>query len=312
MTNGAPKEKGRLSGWRVGTLILLGLWGLWVVIYQFSMNQRDNKDKPCFSERYVSSQTSTEPIALTADAADALRLRFNQSRGTERDQVALVAGSLPPPELEVSVSALRQEGETIDGANVHVRARSQRNTVLLDLCVSAKDVGRVSSGVYRGTVTFTDQRVESFAVPVEVSIQARYLWWLAPAVILVPMLALLVVWGDNAGKPRTTGFGVNALRTLVPAIGAAGVVYGAQGIANVGWGGPQAVFGLIASMYAAATGAAVTVGSSAPGAGQQGGGASTPATSAGTSAATSAGTSPATSAGTSPVTPPAGPVGGTP
>jgi len=268
--------KGFFSGWKVGALILLGLWGLWVAGYQLAMNQRDKKDTACFTETYLSSQTSTQPIALTG-ADDALRLRFNQSRGTERDQVALVAGSMPPPELEVSVSALRQEGETIDGANVHVRARSQRNTVLLDLCVSAKDVGRVSSGVYRGTVTFTDQRVESFAVPVEVSIQARYLWWLAPAVILVPMLALFVVWGDNSGIQATPAFGVNVLRTLVPAIGAAGVVYGAQGIANVGWGGPQAVFGLIASMYAAATGAAVTVGSSQPGAGQPRGGGPPPA-----------------------------------
>ncbi len=236
---------------------ILGVaWVVWALGYQVVMDQRYADDRKCFVDTFTTAETSTTPIALTSNADETLRLRFDQSRGSERDQIALAAGAPPPPQVQVSVSALRREGQTIDDSDVHVRARSQRNTVLLDLCVDARTIDRVSAGVYRGTVTFTDQRVEAFSVPVEVSFQARYLWWLAPLVLFLPMLAMVVISTDEA---RAIRWGLSRPRTLIAAIGAAGVVFGTQGVANAGWGGPQAAFGIIASMYAAATGAAVTV-----------------------------------------------------
>lgn len=256
----ADELKSALSrSWRVGVPILL-VWGLFIGAYQFAMDRRDDSDSSCFTDDFQNAEISTAPIALTLGSEEQLSLRFDQSRGTERDQVIVAAASKPPDKLEVAVSALGGDDQTIRSEDVRVRATSQRDTVLLDICVDARNLQRVQSGTYDGVVTFTDERVTALAVPVKVTLQARYLWWLSPLVLLMPFVALYVTWGSLPSTERPT-LSHGLVRTVVASIAACAVVYGAQGLADRGWGGAEAAFGLVGVMYAAAAGAAVTVGS---------------------------------------------------
>lgn len=256
----ATEVKGALDRAWKPALGVLTVWALFIAGYQILMDRRDKNDGDCFSEAFQTSDVSTQPIALTASSDEQLTLRFDQSRGTERDQAIVAAASKPPEQIEVAASALVGENQTIQAESVHVRAKAQRNTVLLDVCVDARNIGRVQSGTYNGNVTFTDERVSALAVPIELTIQARYLWWLSPLVLLMPLVALYVTWGSLPPAERPT-ISHGLVRTVVAGIAATAVVYGAQGIANRGWGGAQAAFGLIGAMYAGAAAAAVTIGS---------------------------------------------------
>ncbi len=242
------------------SLVGLLLWVVFIVGLNLYMTQRDGDDPKCFEDTFSNDDVSTDPIALTAPSDELLSLRFEHARGKEQDEVIIAAAAKPPEHLEVAVSALSGERQTISSEDVRVKATSQRNTVFLDLCFDARDVGRIQNGTYKGLVTFTDERVSALAIPVEATFQSRYLWWLAPLVLLMPLVALYVTWGSLPSAERPT-LSHGLVRTFVVSVAAAGVVFGAQGIANQGWGGVQAAFGLIGGMYAAAAGAAVTVGS---------------------------------------------------
>jgi hypothetical protein len=100
-------------------------------------------------------------------------------------------------------------------------------------------------------------------VPLAVNIQAPYLYYLMPLIIVFPVLGLLIVW-TTASKADEAKFGRGALTTLIAAVGATTTVFAAQGVSNPAWGGgPLAVGALIAAMYTAATGVTATLGSAA-------------------------------------------------
>lgn len=238
---------------------LLVLWALAIWIYNGALAAQDKKDHACRAPNEVVTPSAVStPVPVGGTASERLELHFLQSRGVERDQVAVTTTSELPSELAVRASALTSPNETISADHVHAKATSSRGALILDVCVGASELGRISSGTYDGTITVVDPRTEPFSLPITMTIQARYLWWLAPLVVLLPLGALYVVWGLTSSANRPP-FDVGLVRSLVAGIGATALVFGAQGIANKGWGGPQAAFGLVAAMYAAATGVVATI-----------------------------------------------------
>ena len=247
---------------RIGVLIAIaGSWAVGFVIYTVVMDRADRRDPPCPPiEKYTAPSAQVPQVVDIGTIGDDTKvaLDFRQNRGRERDEVSFAVPGLPPPQLEVEPTALRSKGDTIDREKVHVRADSQRNQVSVYVCIDRTEIGRLHSGKYTGFVTFTDPRVSALSVPIEVTVQARYLWLLSPFVALMPLLALYIAWTSIASSDRPK-FGKGALRTYVAAFGTTAVAFGAAA-ANDSWGGPESAFTLIGSMYAAAAATALTLG----------------------------------------------------
>jgi hypothetical protein len=241
-------------------IVVAVLWPLGYLAYIIAMDQADKKDPACFTDAFTAPPAGTNPVTDlgTIGSETKLTLSFGQSRGRERDEVSFTVAGSPPEQLEVRPTALRSKGNTIDRENVHVRALSDRNQISVGICVDRKEIGRLHSGKYTGLVTFTDQRVSALSVPVEVTVQARYLWLLSPFVALMPLLALYIAWTSIASSERPT-FGKGAFRTYIAAFTVTAGAFGAAAT-NDSWGGPVSAFALIGSMYAAAAATALTLG----------------------------------------------------
>lgn len=257
MVDSATRQRGRIYAIAIA---VAALWPLGYLAYNIVMDQADQKDPPCFTDAYVAPPAGSDPIIDLGTIGEdtKLQLDFAQSRGRERDEVSFTVAGSPPVQLEVRPTALRSKGGTIDREVVHVRARSDRNQVSVGVCIDTNEVGRLHSGVYTGLVTFTDQRVSALSVPIEMTVQARYLWLLSPFVLLMPLLALYIAWTSIASSDRPS-FGRGAFRTYLAGVGLTAVPFGAAA-SNPSWGGPLSAFALIGSMYAAAAATALTLG----------------------------------------------------
>jgi hypothetical protein len=256
----AARSTNRRHVYMVAAAVAL-LWPIGYLVYVAVMDRADRTDPVCFpDDGFKAAPTEKDPVVdLGAVGKETkLHLDFGQSRGRQRDEVSFTVAGSPPPQLEVRPTALGTKGHTIDREKVHVRALSDRNQISVGVCIDRNEVGRLHSGTYSGLVTFTDPRVSSLSVPIEMTVQARYLWLLSPFVLLMPLLALYIAWTSIASSDRPS-FGQGAFRTYLAAVGTTGVAFGAAA-SNDSWGRPPAAFGLIASMYAAAAATALTLG----------------------------------------------------
>lgn len=268
------------TGWidghfpRTGTF-LKGAWGTLVVcatagllfclvalgVSVVALNRADSDDPPCEQQQGAAASRRTdppvdaEPIGLEPGEEELL-LAMGFGRGTENHSVTLAAGS--PIEgddrISVTTTALVGDSGAIPARYVKATARAARSAVILDVCIESNAVGMEENGTFTGSVIFTDERVSPLTVPVTVTAQSRYIWAVAPLVLILPFVALSVT---SATRFKASHQNV---RAWMGGVGAAGAVFGAQALANPSWGGPVATFGLIASMYVAATGIAATVG----------------------------------------------------
>lgn len=245
----------------------LGVLGavVWVIgasTYIALANHGDRKARPCFTDRFVAPPlpSGAEVVDLGV-ISDRLELKFGQDRGPKQDEVQVGAENVPAGSLEIGPTALRGGGGTIEAEAVHVKARVLRNLVLVDACLDLRNRG-ISAGTYEGTVIVTDPRASALTIPVTATVQARYLWFLSPLILLFPLLGLLLVWSAASGPGRPK-LGWGALKTIVLAIGATAVVFGGQGLSNEAWGGVLAAGALIATMYTAAVGVTATLGGNA-------------------------------------------------
>ncbi|MGH9149507.1 MAG: hypothetical protein ACRD0F_04120 [Acidimicrobiales bacterium] len=226
------------------------------------MNRDDERDPPCDPAPPPPAPGPAPAETITLDSGDdTLDLVFRAARGTERDTLVLAASGDLSGEIGAEVVGLSGDGRAIPARAVVVRARALRSSVALEVCLAGKDLGREESGSYSGTIVFTDPRITPLSVPFSASIQARYVWLVAPLVLLLPVLALAAVPGTSLGSRRDDA------KAWVAGLGAAGTVFGAQGLSNPSWGGSVALFGLVASMYVAAAGVVATVSASAGGSG---------------------------------------------
>jgi len=243
-------------------IVVSGIWVLFAILWDASINRGDRHDPVCFADTFSAPTPSGTPVSIgTTD--EQLQLNFGGSRGAQRDELRLTPPVTPPSQLEVQPSALTGDAGTIPAEQVHVRATGLRDTLLVDVCLDIRTVGRIHSGSYSGVVVFTDPRVTELTIPLGVNIQGRYLYYLAPLVLLLPLLGLLIVWTTTTPASEAT-FGRGALTTFIAAVAATGTVFGAQGISNPAWGGGLlAAGGLVASMYTAAIGVTATLGGAA-------------------------------------------------
>jgi hypothetical protein len=173
----------------------------------YFLDRGDKKDPLC-PQSAPSGQgqgngiSGASPLDL-GTTSDKLEINFGVFRGAASDEVRLSAPSAPPTDIAVETSSLTGDSGTIDADKVRVRARTLRDRVLLDACLDIRTVGRVHSGAYSGVFVFTDPRVTSLTVPLTVNVQAPYLYYLGPLILLLPLLALLIVW-TTASKIEET------------------------------------------------------------------------------------------------------------
>jgi hypothetical protein len=252
----------RLPRWVFPTLAATLVWVLGAVGYIAILNRADRHATDCFQNTFVAPPLASGATVMDLGViSDRLELKFGQNRGPRRDEVQVKAENAPAGSLEIGSTALRGGMGTIEAEAVHVTARVLRNLVLVDACLDLR--GRsVPPGRYEGTAIITDPRVSALTIPMTAVVQARYLWFLSPLVLLFPLLGLLLIWSaaSDSNRPK---LGLGALKTIVLAIGATAVAFGGQGVSNESWGGVLAAGALIATMYTAAVGVTATLGGNA-------------------------------------------------
>ncbi len=255
----------------VGVLAVLACAVVFVISLRI-MGASENNDLDCPGDTQTTEATAqaTAGTALVAlePAQDELVLPLAYRRGSKRDSTTLAAGSDVTGNITaVSTGLTSDDGGSIPKKHVHVEARGVRSTVLLDVCLEGGALGWDDNGTFTGYVIFTDERFEPLTVPVTVTAQSRYIWSLSPLVLFFPFLALALTSSAPFWKRQTNDkeeLKADVQRTAdvkawTGGVGASAAVYSAQGLANGSWGGPVAMFALIASMYVAAVGVTATV-----------------------------------------------------
>lgn len=256
----SPRSK-RLTLWT--TLALL--WIASYLVYEGVQNRRDSRSSACFDDDYHAPSVTPSDVIDLGVTEEVLVLDFGQSRGVRRDQIRIdTAADAPahaPAQLEVAPSDLTGDRGTLPAELVRTRAKSLRDTILLDACLDLRGADQATPGSYSGVIVFTDPRVSALSVPLTVTTQARYLWLLAPLMLAFPMLGLYLVWTGTVRStlqkdPRIV------VTTLISSFAASATVFGVQGVQNLAWGGLLAVAAIVASMYTAAVGVTATLGAS--------------------------------------------------
>lgn len=269
-----PKK--RPSRGIVAAVVLVASWGGGFAAYNYLMDRSARDDEECIDSSFRVPRTfrpAKPPVEVGGDVPP-LEIVMGQRRGVARDEVHIDAPAMLEPvqlvnpegerrvgRLEVHASSLDgEEGDTIPRREVHGRVKLLGQSLVIDVCIDAREVDGLSPGAYEGTLIITDPRVTPLSVPVTATVQARYLWLLAPMVLLLPALGLLLVWQSVTLSDHKASFGRGALVTYLTAVGATASVFGAQGVNNPAWGGAGAFFALIATMYVTSTGATATLG----------------------------------------------------
>ncbi|HEX2057564.1 MAG TPA: hypothetical protein VHI71_04265 [Actinomycetota bacterium] len=268
--------KKRLTRGILTAVVVAAVWGGGFAAYGFFMDRSSEDDEGCIDSSFRvprAFRPTNPPVELGGDVPS-LEIVMGQRRGVARDEVHVDAPALleqvqlvnPEGErrrnrLEVHASSLDSlEGDTIPRGDVHGRVKVLGQSLVIDVCIDAREVDGLSPGAYEGTLIITDPRVTPVSLPVSATVQARYLWLLSPLVLLLPGIGLLLVWQSVTSSQHEASFGRGALVTFITAMGATASVFGAQGVNNPAWGGADAFFALIATMYVTATGATATLG----------------------------------------------------
>lgn len=249
--------------WFIGLLVLYAVG--WVIFgFQYYDYRRTEaaKDDPCFAEDgpRTRDQGKRKKVLNIGETTEVLALRFGQDRGTARDTVHFDVAEELPQRLAIRSTALQHEEHTIDRKYIKVRARALRDRVVIDACVDARGLGRIRSGTYEGLAIVTDRRVSGLAMPMTLTVQARYLPLLAFFIPIMPLLGLILVWTTMTPKKVAADVGKGGWVTYITAVGATAVAYNAAGLENPAWGGVVAAAALVAAMYTAATAVTATLG----------------------------------------------------
>ncbi len=213
--------------------------------------------------------TTTLPATRTADPAQASpnaaslaststgSIQFGPWRGEGHAQVTLLAAAgTPAPAIEpagFTMTALTSDDYLLP-AQIGITATNVADRVLVDVCVDLAGLPRYPSGTYTAELLYHGADAQISPVPIEVTIQARYLWALLPALWILPVLAMWLVFDMWPVGVR------RQLASFLAVAGPSAALFSTQGLARPGWGGgPVSIVGLLAAMYAAAVGAAELV-----------------------------------------------------
>jgi hypothetical protein len=99
-------------------------------------------------------------------------------------------------------------------------------------------------GTYTTNVHIIHDDVTIEPIPIQVRFQGRYLWLLAPLVMVMPALAIAIVYGL---KPP-----VRWPLVYVSTLGTTAVAFNAQALSDPDWGGIVACFGLVGATFTSA------------------------------------------------------------
>jgi hypothetical protein len=196
-----------------------------------------------------------DATALTPEGS--IVVHFGPWRDERSSEVALLLpADTRAPTVEAgdfALTALRSGDEVLSAEAASVGVNRLRDRILVDVCVDLRDQAHPPSGTFTGQLIYVGDAANIPPVPVEVSVQARYLWGLVPGIWVLAALAMWVAFDEwpRGPKGQFTSF-----------IGVAGPVAGVlsvQGLRNPGWGGLTAVVGLIAAMYVAGQAAAMVI-----------------------------------------------------
>jgi hypothetical protein len=181
---------------------------------------------------------------------------------------------LPDGPLLFDVSRFRSGSQRLDPRAVAVTVdRRNDKEVRVDVCVD-RNVTKVSSGAYTGSVIIRDARLSGPDVPVTLNIQDHRLGWVGGlGILLTSMLAVVGIWVTVRRAAGDPTFGrdalaalrawskVNLIFTAIVAIGAAWTVLQTQGLADAAFAGDlESYVHLFLIMF----GAAYTAGSIPP------------------------------------------------
>lgn len=217
----------------------------------------------------ASVQSRCEPLEdsgrVETPAGDATALspegsivvHFGPWRDERSSEVALLLpADVRAPTVEAgdfALTSLRGGDEVLSAETASIGVYQLRDRILVDVCVDLRDQAHTASGTYTGELIYVGDAANVPPVPVEVSVQARYLWALVPGIWVLAALTMWIAFDEwpKGQKRQFTSF-----------IGVAGPVAGVlsvQGLRNPGWGGLTAVVGLIGAMYVAGQAAALVI-----------------------------------------------------
>lgn len=212
-----------------------------------------------------------EPIKLSAPTEPA-RMSFGPLRRAQTVTVDL--GSDVPLPGDVGAAAVVVDGPFHEGERsalvVNYAVRVIDDEVKIDLCVDPspttgedakarpgfaewlRGTFTTRAGTHTAQVDLRHQGIDADPVTLEIDAQGRYLWLLAPGIVIFPFFAIWLAYPDPPDHLK---------EWLVPALAGAiatGVAFGTQGFNDASWGGTNATFALIAVMYSTSIAAVAT------------------------------------------------------
>lgn len=231
-----------------------------------------------------------EPASTLEGPADAVKLDFTSFRSAKTVPIEFSSDDPVPGSVKdatLVLGGLVHDGE-LNELLVLYRVRVVASQAILDVCVdprppavpapsqatstqeqslNSKQDGfwewlfgtmRTRPGTYTSKAYLRQDGLSAAPVTIEVRVQGRYLWLLAPTIFLAPMLATWLIYDEKVKDWRKRAI------PLIAGGGAAATAFGVQGLRNPSWGGIASVFSLIAVMYSASV-AAVGTAAKAPG-----------------------------------------------
>jgi len=266
---------GRLLGFhasrkaRFVSLFLIGVT-LTLVLFLGSVGRADaaqNEEDVCRSKGAVEPSGKIE-LKLAEGDSSGVKIDFGSKRGYRSDAVTMDATPATnvelPDVLAATVVELRRgSDESIQTA--YVAARRQGSRYVLQVCVDPRF--STKAGTYTGDALFSSKQVSSAPIPITVQLQTKLTEILLVGTVLTG--ALGVVWaaasielstGKAGAGPRIRKrvFAWRVVIVLVPAIGAAWLIWKNASQDQAFGRGNQAVIGHIGSQIAAAVAAATT------------------------------------------------------
>lgn len=212
----------------------------------------------------VSGQTTTLEFyrALTAKT---LTIQY-AINGNIRD-----VGANRYPDLQVAdpLGFSRSDQTPIPGTQVKVAAWYQNGRVLLKVCVNRSHSTLAPPGLYQGTVSIVDPRVDPVNVPVSITLSYPSWQWIMELLALAALLGAWYIWvlQDKKVKGKTPfeqfrdfcGSMVGLL-SIGAGVVAAFSVYNATYLNSATWGSTSGqVFALFGAMFSAFLAGAATV-----------------------------------------------------
>jgi hypothetical protein len=149
--------------------------------------------------RSKSSATKNQMPALNLKQGESTVLAFGRALETKRQDIWLdLTGTVPSPSkgLRVYVGDFtRDDGARISSGSLRANAKVFGNQVRMRVCMERTDSHTANPGTYQGRITVLDPRVQTYTVPITITL--AYPLWPLPTLILylVVLIAIPYVWG---------------------------------------------------------------------------------------------------------------------